>query len=179
MPHGHKELAERIISQLRGAKWRCREARPLPMGRQENAGLKQIEQPESETQKDSRWVTSNSSVVALGGLPVPGPCTPTVWLRSVAVVGGGLRPACLHHGGDASPWWSTTKGRPMLMNGLGGGQKESQKNRFGAAEVRPTATPTRPVETHNRRTTTPYVAPSSALIIPWSCVRITPGLVRC
>ena len=66
----------------------------------------------------------------------------------------------------------------MALGGSGptGGQKESQKNRFGAAEVGPTATSTRPAKTHNRITTTPYVAPSSALIVPWSCVRITPGL---
>ena len=59
--------------------------------------------PESETQKNSRWVRSNSFGAALGGLPAPGPCSPTVWLQSVAVPGGQLPPACFHHGGDASP----------------------------------------------------------------------------
>jgi hypothetical protein len=71
------------------------------------------------------------------------------------------------------------RARIDAVGGLGasGGQKESQKNRFGAAELRPTATSTRPAKTHNRRTTEPYSTPSSALIIPWSCVRITPGLL--
>ena len=69
--------------------------------------------------------------------------------------------------------------RADVVGGLGasGGQKESQKNRFGEAELRPTAAALIATITHNRITTTPYSTPSSALIIPWSCVRITPGLV--
>ena len=75
--------------------------------------------------------------------------------------------------------WPTSMREPMSLGGpASGGQKESQKNHFGTAEVRPTATSTRPAKTHNRRTTEPYSMPSSALIIPWSCVRITPGLLR-
>ena len=67
------------------------------------------------------------------------------------------------------------------VGGLGasGGQKESQKNRFGAAEPSPTVTSLRPAVTHNRRTIAPYSMPLPALIIPWSCVQITPGLVVC
>ena len=74
----------------------------------------------------------------------------------------------------------TSMSETTSLGGLGptGGQKESQKNHFGAAELRPTAAALISVITHNRRTTEPYVALSSALIIPWSCVRIAPGLVR-
>ena len=66
----------------------------------------------------------------------------------------------------------TSMSEPMALGGSGhtGGQKESQKNHFGAVEPSPIVTSTRPAKTHNRITTTPYVAPSPALIIPWSCV---------
>jgi hypothetical protein len=76
--------------------------------------------------------------------------------------------------------WPTSMGEPTplgAIRGPTGGQKESQKNHFGEAELSPTVTSPRPAITHNRRTIEPYVAPSSALIIPWPCVRITPGLV--
>jgi hypothetical protein len=42
--------------------------------------------PESETQKNSRWVRSNSFGAALGGLPPRGPCSPPRWLQTVAVL---------------------------------------------------------------------------------------------
>ena len=76
--------------------------------------------------------------------------------------------------------WPTSMREPTSLGGSGasGGQKESQKNRIGAAEHRPTTPCSDSAITHNRRLTKAYSTPSSALIIPWSCVRITPGLLR-
>ena len=79
-------------------------------------------------------------------------------------------------GGLPAPGTVTYTGAAQVgwMEGWGG-QKESQKNRFGAVDLRPTAAAPISVITHDRRTTEPYSTPSSALITPWSCVRITRG----
>jgi len=68
---------------------------------------------------------------------------------------------------------------PVSHGGLGGGacQKKCQKNRVGTGLSRLNRPCSFPIKTHNRRQTEPYSIDSSALIIPWSCVRVTPGLL--
>jgi hypothetical protein len=75
--------------------------------------------------------------------------------------------------------WPTSMREPMPLGGSGPRVVRKKVRRITSARRNPapTVTSLRPAITHNRRAIEPYSTPSSALIIPWSCVRITPGLV--